>query len=231
MVQNRKRNKRLRPTKRLAGFVVLGLIICIQSSCFILLYRYNDLPDYTEPEFEGGLVGTSIYTFDPTQQTFNESTSHAKYKISIVSDSILSMKYVIYKAGPNQIADTINYFINNYNLSNSWCNIYEGKPEQKNEYYWNNSNVKMNFIASLNSFKGCDTCIINKFTMEYEGGCFTIYENEQMGVVKRYGPTVYDSYEINYLIGTPKYYYTEKLLNAIKGDKTFHTRCDGGVIW
>lgn len=88
----------------------------------------------------------------------------------------------------------------------------------------------------LTDIKSCEGYSVVKYESIFKGDCYDWYFNDSIGFLKTYGPyddlkTNINDWEIQFLLGTPKYYYSLKLFEGIKTNTQFHTRCSPGDLW
>ncbi|TAD93809.1 MAG: hypothetical protein EAY75_00720 [Bacteroidetes bacterium] len=215
-------------------FVATGL-----QSCFYKGYEYVNVPYKDDPNDinivdSNGYVNSGLYNLDDDGV---HSSSFAKYKIDRASKNVMQFDLLKLYEPTLRIFDTLSFHFDFEHFDSSYYRF------TKNEYLpalkqrkIEKTDIPLVYTGKLTNIKDCNRCTIYKYESSYGGKCHDWFFSDSIGFLKTYGPysgleSNVNDYEIGFLLGTHKYYYALKLLEAIKADKQFHTRCTPGTLW
>jgi hypothetical protein len=220
-------------------YFFLSLIILLQA-CFFKKQKYINIPNhekgnYIESIDSTGYTNVGIYNKDK-EWGYNTNAA-AKYKISKSASNVMLYDLLKSENWQSNIYDTISFTIN-FNQPDSSFYVFHDKTYNYDlkKYESMVSTVPLLFKGVLTSINGCQQCSIYKFESNYNGGCYDWFFNDSTGFLKTYGPydklkTNINDWEIRFLNGTSERRFAAKLLEAIKVDNHFHTRCSAGDLW
>jgi len=207
---------------------LLILILIIVCSCKTTRNQVNNL---RYSQLENGWIGSSFYK--PEYESTGLAASwHSGYLIE--QKNISNDNYLIFRnyAVKWNKRDTFDIYLHLGNIEESFL-------ERKIQAY-NNDNEKtvieekglLDFVSGKLVMNKGVAFSIYKFNFITDRGCWTLFISPNFGLIKQYGPGYHESFEITC---NPDLYYGDEelsiLLNTIKSDSTFHSRCDEGKTW
>ena len=216
-------------------FFAAGFQACFYRGQEYVNVPFKDKPDYVDVPDSNGFINEGLYNHDKVWGF--DTDAAAKYRLA--RTGVSKMRYDLLKAENwhLNIYDTLSFYFDFGHPDSSYYIFSDSEYDKvlkKRKRI--KSKIPLTYKSSLEGIKDCEGCVIYKYESSYMGKCLDWFISDSIGFLKAYGSyddleTNINDWEIKFLLGTPKYYYSKKLLQAIKADKQFHTRCTPGTLW